>query len=230
LEKGIMKLILENWRKYINEEEETFDWAPALELLKRIDPKSITRRSGIEPREVSRELRTLLGPDFIEELADSAGFGDFEFPQSLLEANIEEKSLKLYRGTSGQEWREAMTGKVTHRSKPSLDQWGGEVKYMTTDLEYAQHGRWGDSVISYNFNGKLLGHASKDSLLWGYISTLGQALGELQEKIASLCDGVYGDENAVPRVVTYGIFNMDALAVDIEDTKRLKNTPRENYL
>jgi|APSaa5957512535_1039671.scaffolds.fasta_scaffold12285_3 hypothetical protein len=191
-------------------------------LVGKIDPSSVIK-DEIKPRDVREQLEALL-PDKSswtpvgQEIGGEAGFGEFKLPRKLLTPHVSSKTMTLYRGISdGREYEAALKGKIILGGMPGvLRQWGHDVKYLTPNREYAS--RFG-SVITYRFSGRLLGPCHEETLLGTYVHTAADTfIGEgLPKAIGSLCDGVYGPEHGVGRVMTYGILDFSKLEIiDIE--------------
>jgi hypothetical protein len=206
-----MKLLFENWRKYLLNED-------------KVDYQAVQRFLDSLPTSVA--TKGMDGPLLakFKSLYPHPRPNHLTLPDRLLEAKVSQQTLTLYRGTGGNEYREAMTGK-------------GPLKYLTTDLRYADH--FGSYIIVYKFSGKLLGPLTmKPSIrqlflngfiVDSYVRTLLRR-GTFWNEYPDI-DGVYGQELGHPNVVTYGIKNMASLTVDIAQTKKLNKAEEdETYI
>lgn len=222
-----MKLLIENWRKYLLNEDKVdyqavqrfLDSLPTSVATNGMDGPLLAKLMSLYPRLNMR--------DFLE--------GRLTLPDRLLKEKVSHQTLTLYRGTGDKEFREAMTGKVTHLPGGDDVQQFGSLKYLTTELWYAQYYKWGGRVIAYKFSGNLIGPLNADLrlvedyrkgrlvdlvirwFLWKLI---------LWKKYPEI-DGVYGPELGVRRVMTYGIKNMASLTVDIAQTKKLNKAEED---
>jgi len=222
-----MKLLFENWRGYLLNEDKVdyqavqrfLDSLPTDVATKGIDGPLLAKLMSLYPRLNMRH--------FLE--------GRLTLPDRLLKEKVSHQTMTLYRGTGDKEFREAMTGKVTHLPDAVALQQFGPLKYLTTELWYARYYKWGGRVIAYKFSGNLIGPLDADWrpvedyrrgrlvdlvirwFLWKRI---------LWEKYPEI-DGVYGPEQGVPGVMTYGIKNMASLTVDIAQTKKLNKVEED---
>ena len=223
-----MKLIFENWHGYLLNEDKV-DYQAVQRFLDSL-PTDVATKGMDGP--LLAEFRSLYAQtphprprDFIE--------GRLTLPDRLLKAKVSRQTLTLYRGTGGKEWDEAMTGKVTHRPGLAVSQQFGPVKYLTTNLRYAQ--TFGSRIIAYKFSGKLLGplsmpislreHFRNGFIVDPYVRMLLRG-GTFWKKYQDI-DGVYGQELGIPNVASYGIKNMASLTVDIAQTKKLNKVEED---
>ena len=219
-----MKLLFENWRGYLLNED-------------KVDYQAVQRFLDSLPTSVA--TKGMDGPLLakFKSLYPHPRPNHLTLPDRLLEAKVSQQTLTLYRGTGGDEFREAMIGKVTHQAGLAFSQQFGPLKYLTTNLRYAD--RFGSHIIVYKFSGKLLGPLTMKAsirelflngfIVDSYVRTLLRR-GTFWNEYPDI-DGVYGQELGHPNVVTYGIKNMASLTVDIAQTKKLNKAEEdETYI
>lgn len=195
------------------------------EILDSLTPDQWTDWRKV-PHELMWELRRNSGSkrEIVWEFSD----GTLTIPRKVLRGNTQQQKVTLYRGTSLAEWDEAVGGSIRHKVKRDhFVQWG-HAKYLTDSLWYARNSKWGGHVIAYTFSGKVLGPIEADPQVAEVQGLLHMAINgvamdnNLQDEIIKCgCDGVFGTESGVRGPMTYAIYDLTKLKVDIEETRRI---------